>query len=110
MARFTARKTCAIPRTRHETRNEERYRPRLVWRSIDSADAGDYFFFFNALTEVRARDSALNIRVSSLESSAKLSRCFLYSTTVAHPQSDLSAKRICFCLSENNSRFPLSLS
>ena len=50
---------------------------------VDSAGAEDFFFFFNALTKVRARDSALNIRFSSSESSAKL--CFLYSSTVAHP-------------------------
>lgn len=36
---------------------------------VDSADAGNFFFFFNVLHKVRARDSALNIRFSSSESS-----------------------------------------
>ena len=49
---------------------------------VDSANAGD-FIFFNVLTEVRARNSALNIRFSSSESSAR--QCFLYSTMVAYP-------------------------
>ena len=46
------------------------------------------------------RISDLKIRFSSSELSA--SSCFLYSCTVAQPYSDLSASRICFCLSRNN--------
>ena len=51
-------------------------------------------FFFRVDKVARARRSALKIRFSSSEFSA--SSCFLYSSTVNQPDSDLSARRMCF--------------
>ena len=61
------------------------------------AVVGADLFFLRVAIEERERLSAVKIRFSSSESSAKL--CFLYSSTVVQPNSDLSARRTCFCLS-----------
>ena len=58
------------------------------------------FFFLRAWSATRARLSALWILFSSSESSAR--SCCLYSSTVAQPNSDLSANKISFCLSQSS--------
>ena len=52
------------------------------------------FYFFIVDKVDQARLSALKIYFSSSEFSAR--SCFLYSTTVNQPDSDLSARRMCF--------------
>ena len=51
-------------------------------------------FFFRVDKVDRARLSALKIRFSSSEFSAR--SCFLFSSTENQPDSDLSARRMCF--------------
>ena len=57
-------------------------------------------FFFRVDKVARACRSALKIRFSSSEFSAR--SCFLYSSTVNQPDSDLSARRMCFWRSSSN--------
>ena len=57
-------------------------------------------FFFSVNKVARARCSDLKMRFSSSESSAR--SCFLYSSTVNQPDSDLSARRMCFWRSSSN--------
>ena len=61
---------------------------------------GGVLFFFRVSKADRARLSALKIRFSSSEFSAR--SCFLYSSTVKQPDSDLSATRMCFWRSNSN--------
>ena len=58
------------------------------------------FFFLRAWSATRARLSALWVLFLSSESSAR--SCCLYSSTVAQPNSDLSANKISFCLSQSS--------
>ena len=57
-------------------------------------------FFLRVDKLARARRSALKIRLSSSESSAR--SCFLYSSMVNQPDSALSARSMCFWRSSNN--------